>query len=200
MAQRTWTSIWAKTVSRGLRALGKASRPTRKRAAASRAVPAALKRAAARPVASARVGVKVSGKAGDTVAPGHGHWLAGVAIGPAGTRRYRLYRPPGLRAGEHVPLLVMLHGCGQDANGFASSTRMNRVAERERFVVLYPEQDRRANAQGCWNWFDTQSGRAYGEAATSWRPSTRSACCTRSTASVWRWRACQPVPAWQRCW
>ena len=42
---------------------------------------------------------------------------------------------------------------------------MNHIAARERFVVLYPEQDRLANPQGCWNWFDTQSGRAYGEAA-----------------------------------
>ena len=41
---------------------------------------------------------------------------------------------------------------------------MNRIAARERFLVLYPEQDRLANAQGCWNWFDTRSGRAYGEA------------------------------------
>ena len=31
--------------------------------------------------------------------------------------------------------------------------------------MLYPEQDRLANAQGCWNWFDTRSGRAFGEAA-----------------------------------
>ena len=61
--------------------------------------------------------------------------------------------------------MVMLHGCGQDANSFAASTRMNRIAMRERFLVLYPEQDRLANAQGCWNWFDTASGRAYGEAA-----------------------------------
>ena len=42
---------------------------------------------------------------------------------------------------------------------------MNRIAARERFLVLYPEQDRVANAQGCWNWFDTASARAYGEAA-----------------------------------
>jgi poly(hydroxyalkanoate) depolymerase family esterase len=41
---------------------------------------------------------------------------------------------------------------------------MNRIAARERFMVLYPEQDRLANAQGCWNWFDTRSGRAYAEA------------------------------------
>ena len=60
--------------------------------------------------------------------------------------------------------MVMLHGCGQDAKSFALATRMNRIAARERFLVLYPEQDRLANAQGCWNWFDTRSGRAYGEA------------------------------------
>lgn len=97
--------------------------------------------------------------------PGAGAWLAGVALGTTGTRRFRLYRPPGVKAGEHLPLVVMLHGCGQDANSFATSTRMNRVAMRERFLVLYPEQDRLANAQGCWNWFDTRTGRAYAEAA-----------------------------------
>ena len=32
-----------------------------------------------------------------------------------------------------------------------NDTRMNRVAARERFFVLYPEQDRRANPHGCWN-------------------------------------------------
>jgi len=61
--------------------------------------------------------------------------------------------------------MVMLHGCGQDAKTFAASTRMNVVAARERFLVLYPEQDRLSNANGCWNWFDTRSGRAGGEAA-----------------------------------
>ncbi len=51
------------------------------------------------------------------------------------------------------------------ANAFAASTRMNRIASRERFLVLYPEQDRLANAHSCWNWYDTASGRAQGEAA-----------------------------------
>lgn len=96
--------------------------------------------------------------------PGAGDWLAGIVVGAGGVRHYRVYRPPGLRPTERVPLVVMLHGCGQDAKSFAVSTRMNRVAARERFIVLYPEQSRLANVQGCWNWFDTDSGRAYGEA------------------------------------
>lgn len=94
-----------------------------------------------------------------------GRWTSGIAVGPTGARRYRLFRPPDMPFGERVPMLVMLHGCGQDAAGFAASTRMNAIAARERFMVLYPEQDRVSNANGCWNWFDTASGRAYAEAA-----------------------------------
>jgi poly(hydroxyalkanoate) depolymerase family esterase len=97
--------------------------------------------------------------------PGDGDWIAGVAVGLKGVCRFRLYRPLGANAAEPLPLLVMLHGCGQDARRFALSTRMNRVADRERFWVLYPEQDRLANAQGCWNWFDTDMGRAQVEVA-----------------------------------
>jgi poly(hydroxyalkanoate) depolymerase family esterase len=89
---------------------------------------------------------------------------AGVAISPSGTRRYRLFKPPGVLRHERLPLLVMLHGCTQDARGLSASSRMNSVAMRERFLVLYPEQDRTANAQGCWNWYDTRTGRAEREA------------------------------------
>lgn len=96
---------------------------------------------------------------------GTGDWLAGVVMGPTGARRFRIFRPPGVKFGERLPLMVMLHGCHQDAKSFAASTRMNVVAARERFLVLYPEQDRLSNPQGCWNWFDTKSGRAHGEAA-----------------------------------
>ena len=88
-----------------------------------------------------------------------------MAISPGGARRYRLYRPPGLQAGEEVPLLVMLHGCHQDTADFAASTRMNALARREGFLVLYPEQDRLANAQRCWNWYATRNGRAHAEVA-----------------------------------
>lgn len=99
---------------------------------------------------------------------GAGDWLAGTAIGPAGARRYHLFRPEGLvlQRGETLPLLVMLHGCGQSGRDFAQSTRMNRLAARERCLVLYPEQDRLAHPQGCWNWYGLRSGKALAEAAT----------------------------------
>ena len=96
---------------------------------------------------------------------GGGSWLMGMVMAADGPRRYYLFRPAGVRFGERLPLLVMLHGCHQDAKSFADSTRMNAIATRERFLVLYPEQPRLSNAQGCWNWFDTQSGRAFAEAA-----------------------------------
>lgn len=97
--------------------------------------------------------------------PPAGDWLVGTAAGSTGARRFRLYRPPGVLPVERLPVLVMLHGCGQDAQGFADSTRMNAVARRERFLVLYPEQDRLSNAHGCWNWFETRNGRASAELA-----------------------------------
>lgn len=96
---------------------------------------------------------------------GAGSWQKGAVMTASGPRAYWLFRPDGVRFGEKLPLMVMLHGCHQDARSFAVSTRMNAVAARERFLVLYPEQPRLANAQGCWNWFDTRSGRAFGEAA-----------------------------------
>lgn len=92
------------------------------------------------------------------------HWTTGLAASAAGARRYRLYKPPGVTRTERLPLLVMLHGCGQNAEALAAISQMNRIAARERFLVLYPEQDRLANAQNCWNWYDTRSGRAQGEA------------------------------------
>lgn len=98
--------------------------------------------------------------------PRSGHWSTGVAIGPAGARRYRLYKPPGVRRSERLPLMVMLHGCGQNGEALAASSRMNLIAARERFLVLYPEQDRLSNVQGCWHWYGTRSGLAQGEAGS----------------------------------
>jgi poly(hydroxyalkanoate) depolymerase family esterase len=76
---------------------------------------------------------------------------------------YALYVPRGVR--RRVALLVMLHGCSQDAQSFADGTRMNELAERRRFIVLYPEQSRQANPLACWNWFHRDLDHKDGEAA-----------------------------------
>jgi poly(hydroxyalkanoate) depolymerase family esterase len=86
-----------------------------------------------------------------------------MASGIGGIRRYRLFTPAGVQRHEHLPLVVMLHGCTQDAQALAASTKMNRLAQLERFLVLYPEQDRISNLQNCWNWYDTRTGRAQRE-------------------------------------
>lgn len=65
---------------------------------------------------------------------------------------YKLYVPPGDTSAAR-PLLLMLHGCTQDPDDFALGTRMNDLARRHGWLVLYPEQSRTANPQGCWNWF-----------------------------------------------
>jgi poly(hydroxyalkanoate) depolymerase family esterase len=72
----------------------------------------------------------------------------------AGTRRYKLYVPSVPAAGPR-PLIVMLHGCTQDADDFAAGTAMNALAEEHGCLVLYPEQARGANASLCWNWFES---------------------------------------------
>jgi poly(hydroxyalkanoate) depolymerase family esterase len=144
MKRRSSTAAWTRAFQRGITAMTRLATASGKQAFARAMKPAVARRAPP---------------------PGAGTWTAGVALGATGARRFRLYRPPDVAPGERLPLLVMLHGCGQDANAFATSTRMNRIALRERFLVLYPEQDRLANPQGCWNWFDTANGRAQGEAA-----------------------------------
>ncbi|MDR7306124.1 PHB depolymerase family esterase [Rhodoferax saidenbachensis] len=98
--------------------------------------------------------------------PATNHWRTGIAASPGGLRRYHLFHPTGKLPSSRIPLVVMLHGCGQDARSFATSTHMNRLAASAGFMVLYPEQDRVANVQGCWNWFDTRSGRALREATS----------------------------------
>jgi polyhydroxybutyrate depolymerase len=55
-------------------------------------------------------------------------------------RRYILHRPDGLVVAEAgVPLVLVLHGFAQTAQGMMGFSGMNATADREGFVVAYPE-------------------------------------------------------------
>jgi poly(hydroxyalkanoate) depolymerase family esterase len=82
-----------------------------------------------------------------------------------GSLRYKLFIPSKY-TGAPLPLIVMLHGCGQDADDFAFGTGMNELAEKVRCLVAYPEQSPSANYGKCWNWFEESNHlRGQGEPA-----------------------------------
>ncbi len=68
------------------------------------------------------------------------------------TKDYFTYVPSTYK-GKATPLVVMLHGCHQNATDFARNTGMNALAEKYGFLVLYPQQDSLANLENCWNFF-----------------------------------------------
>lgn len=83
-----------------------------------------------------------------------GRWEEGVwGFGPLAQRRYRLFLPTGIGLSRPAPMLVLLHGCGQDAASFAACTRAASLARTRRCIVLLPEQSQQANSNRCWNWF-----------------------------------------------
>jgi poly(hydroxyalkanoate) depolymerase family esterase len=68
--------------------------------------------------------------------------------------------PKGLAA--NAALVVVLHGCTQNAAGYDQGSGWSQLAERHGFALLYPEQNPANNANLCFNWFqreDTQRDR-----------------------------------------
>ena len=78
---------------------------------------------------------------------------------------YGLYIPPrAASARGPLPLLVMLHGCKQTIDELAMGTRMNLLADKNGFAVVYPEQSKHAHAHRCWHWYDDRETAGLGEA------------------------------------
>jgi polyhydroxybutyrate depolymerase len=67
------------------------------------------------------------------------------------TRRYFLYLPSTWHRGRPAPLVLVFHGGGGRASGIAPHTGFSRLAEKEGFVVAYPQ-----GLNGRWN-----DGRGY---------------------------------------
>jgi poly(hydroxyalkanoate) depolymerase family esterase len=144
--------------------------PKPKAAPKPRAAPAA--KAAAKPKAAAsRAKPAAAPRAQAAQAALPGKWLAGyfspapeAGHMPGKRMMYYLYLPDKAPSAtmllKGMPLVVMLHGCDQTAPQFAQGTRMNRLAEKKGYAVLYPQQSLSSHAHRCWKWYDkaTQEG------------------------------------------
>lgn len=82
-------------------------------------------------------------------------WMAVSAFGsnPGNLKMYA-YVPAGLSAA--APVVVVMHGCTQNALSFSAETGWNKLADQHKFYVVYPEQQAANNSSYCFNWF--QSG------------------------------------------
>ncbi|TFI59279.1 PHB depolymerase family esterase [Sphingomonas parva] len=77
----------------------------------------------------------------------------------------RFYVPEGMK--ENAPLVVVLHGCTQNAAAYDHGAGWSRLADRHGFALLYPEQQRANNPMLCFNWFsDGDTRRGEGEPAS----------------------------------
>ena len=165
MTKRARSTVFSRSINRTFKALTRSAIRTSTKAVVQALLPSKLtpqkttpRKSVARKPKVTKIGPVRSKVA--TVAQSQNGFTTGIV----GVQRYRLFVPPGARRTTHLPLLVMLHGCTQSAEAFASSTRMNQIAAKEGFVVLYPEQNKLANLQACWNWYQTRSGLAQTEA------------------------------------
>lgn len=55
-----------------------------------------------------------------------------------------------------LPLVVVLHGCGQSAAEYDLGAGWSTLAKHYGFALLLPEQQRANNAQRCFNWFQSE--------------------------------------------
>jgi poly(hydroxyalkanoate) depolymerase family esterase len=71
------------------------------------------------------------------------------------------------QAGAGRPLVVLLHGCTQDAAVFAADTGWIALADRLRFPLILPDQAEVDMKGRCFDWYhETETARDSGEAAS----------------------------------
>ena len=90
-----------------------------------------------------------------------------------GALRMLVHAPARLPAGR--PLVVVLHGCGQDAETFAADAGWLALAAQFRLALLLPQQTYENNRGRCFNWFRPDDVRRGGGEAMSIRQMLRHA-------------------------
>ena len=102
--------------------------------------------------------------AGPLIAQESGRRVDGDFLNEHGSRHYAVWLPA--RFTEGMPLVVVLHGCLQDAADIARASRFDDRADDAGFLVLYPEQPDDINPTRCWRWFAPEhQARGAGEPA-----------------------------------
>jgi poly(hydroxyalkanoate) depolymerase family esterase len=102
--------------------------------------------------------------AAECQAPGRLTELRRFGSNPGKLRAWS-FVPAGLGAG--APLVVVLHGCTQNAAGYDRGAGWSELSERHGFALLFPEQQRSGNANLCFNWFAPAHNRREGGEALS---------------------------------
>nr|WP_242677464.1 PHB depolymerase family esterase [Streptomonospora litoralis] len=70
-------------------------------------------------------------------------------------------------AGSGAPLVVLLHGCTQNATGYHGNSGWDGVADERGAVLVYAQQRSGNNMNSCFNWFQPgDTARGSGEAAS----------------------------------
>lgn len=88
--------------------------------------------------------------------------LSDFGTNPGGLNGY-VYFPQSL--GKDAALVVVLHGCTQNAGGYDIGAGWSEMADRYGFALLFPEQQRQNNPNLCFNWYSPcDSQRDTGEA------------------------------------
>lgn len=82
--------------------------------------------------------------------------LAAFGTNP-GALRARAYVPAAMP--QHAPLVVVLHGCTQNAAAYDHGSGWSHLADRHGFALLFPEQQRQNNPNLCFNWFAPDDAR-----------------------------------------
>ena len=87
-----------------------------------------------------------------------------VYASDAGSLRYQVHLPPQFDGTTRLPVIMALHGCGMTGYGWNSmkaTTQLNRLADREGFIVVYPTQRLLRSAINCWNSADPREQHRY---------------------------------------
>src|SRR3954447_1303680 len=94
--------------------------------------------------------------------PDPGQTTSGTVTSNGADYDYLLYTPTSYAPARAAPLLVMVHGCQTTAEEQMKANLYNPIAEREGFVVLYPDVDAIGRAQPgpanqCWKFPSPQA-------------------------------------------